>query len=81
MNDPRLAILKKRLIELDAEADRQRVLLAAAEKWRTILPGAVNSEQFFCVGHSLFALFAGQVGSVLASWFYARSERAGVTSE
>lgn len=80
-NDPRLANLKKRLIDLDTEADRQRVLLAAAEKWRSILPGAANAEQFFCIGHSLFALLAGLLGSIVAQWFYARSERDRVTAD
>jgi hypothetical protein len=73
--DPRLARLKQRLIDFDAEADRQRVLLAAAEKWRSILPGAANSEQFFCVGHSLFSLLAGLAGSIVATWLFARRER------
>ena len=78
---PELASLKRRLIALDAEDDRQRVLLAAAEKWRSILPGAENSEQFFCVGHSLFALLAGLAGSFVATWFHARSTKDEVTAE
>jgi hypothetical protein len=74
-NDPRLARLKQRLIDFDAAADRHRVLLAAAEKWRSILPGAANSEQFFSVGHSLFSLLAGLAGSIVATWLFARRKR------
>jgi hypothetical protein len=74
-NDPALATLKKRLIDFDAATERQRVLLAAADKWRSVLPGAVNAEQFFCVGHSLFALLAGLAGGTVARWLYARRQR------
>jgi hypothetical protein len=70
-----LANLKKRLADLDAANERQRLLLAVADQWRSLLPGAVNAEQFFCVGHSLFALLAGLVGGAVAVWFYARREQ------
>jgi hypothetical protein len=74
-NAPTLANLKKRLADLDAATERQRVLIAAADQWRSILPGAVNAEQFFSVGHSQFALFMGMVGTVIARMLYARRER------
>lgn len=77
-NLPTLATLKKRVAEFDAATERERILLAAADKWRSVLPGAANAEQFFCVGHSLFALFVGMVGAVIARIFYARRERSEV---
>jgi hypothetical protein len=43
-------------------------------RWRSLLPGAANFDQFQRVGHSLFALLAGLLGAVVAGWFYARRE-------
>jgi hypothetical protein len=75
-NGESLVDLKKRLANLDAATERQQVLQARADQWRSLLPGAVNAEQFLCVGHSLFTLLAGLVGGTVARWFYARRERA-----
>jgi hypothetical protein len=80
-DNPTLVTLKKRLVDLDAATERQRVLIAAADQWRSILPGAVNAEQFFCVGHSLFALIMGMVGTVIARMFFARRERNDVPAD
>jgi hypothetical protein len=37
-------------------------------------------DQFERVGHSLFALLAGLVGGMVATWFYTRRERAGTAA-
>ena len=74
-NDLILATLRSRLVALDAETERQRVLLAAADQWRSFLPGAANAEPFFCVGHSLFAMCVGMGGAVVARILHARRER------
>jgi hypothetical protein len=44
-----------------------------AARWRALLPGAANSEPFRRVGHCLFALAAGLVGSVVSCRFHART--------
>jgi hypothetical protein len=44
-------------------------------RWRSFLPGAANHDSFQRVGHSLFALLAGLVGGMVATWFYAKRER------
>jgi hypothetical protein len=46
-------------------------------RWSSALPGAANYDQFQHVGHSIFALIAGLVGGLIATWFYAKRERAG----
>jgi hypothetical protein len=55
------------------------VSMAPPNRWRSMLPGAVNFDAFQRVGHSLFALLAGLMGGTVAVWFYARRERAGAT--
>jgi hypothetical protein len=50
------------------------VSLAPPNRWRSMLPGAANFDPFQRVGHSLFALLAGLVGGLVATWFYARRE-------
>lgn len=32
-------------------------------------------DAFLCIGHCLFALLAGLIGGMIATWFYARRER------
>jgi hypothetical protein len=32
-------------------------------------------DEFQRVGHSVFALLAGMIGGIVATWFYARRER------
>jgi len=44
-------------------------------RWRSLLPGAVNYDLFLPVGHSMFALLAGLIGGAIASWFHAMRER------
>jgi hypothetical protein len=51
------------------------ILPAPANRWRAMLPGAANAEEFSRVGHSLFALLAGLVGGTVALWFYERRKR------
>jgi hypothetical protein len=45
------------------------------DRWRSWLPGALNTNEFRCVGHSLFALLSGLIGCVVGRLFYARRER------
>src|SRR5262249_29642356 len=48
-------------------------------RWKAILPGAANYEAFSVVGHCLFALLAGLLGTVIARKYQARQERATLT--
>jgi hypothetical protein len=48
--------------------------IAPVNRWRSLLPGATNHDQFQRVGHALFALLAGLVGGAVAAWFYRRRE-------
>jgi hypothetical protein len=41
-------------------------------RWKSLLPGAANREAFSIVGHCLFALLAGLLGSAIAQWFRGR---------
>ena len=72
--------LKRRLSTMGATNEEQHALEAAAERWRSSLPGALNENAFFCVGHCLFALAAGIVGVIVAKWFYERRERGEASS-
>jgi hypothetical protein len=47
-----------------------------SQKWKAMLPGAVNYEAFSIVGHCLFALLAGLLGMGIARRYQARQERA-----
>jgi hypothetical protein len=47
----------------------------SGNRWRSLLPGAVNHDDFLSVGHSVFALLCGLVGAAVASWFHARRMR------
>jgi hypothetical protein len=51
--------------------------LDSVERWRSWLPGAADIDGFRCVGHSIFALLSGLIGSVVGGIFYARRERNG----
>jgi hypothetical protein len=55
----------------DRELDTAMRILANLE---TQLQGAADQRDFLRVGHSLFGLFAGLVGGMIAVWFYARCE-------
>jgi hypothetical protein len=39
-------------------------------RWKALLPGAANYDQFLLVGHSLCSLLAGAVGSVISAHFH-----------
>jgi hypothetical protein len=45
-------------------------------RWKSLLPGAANYQAFSVVGHCVFALLAGLLGSVIARRFDARRARA-----
>jgi hypothetical protein len=60
-NDPALVLAKKRIVLLEK-------MIAAVKR-------APTHDQFQRIGHSLFALLAGVVGGLVASWFYMRRER------
>ena len=75
----RVAILKQspdranfqaQIAELDEAIQQER-----ANRWHSFLPGAANTNEFRCVGHSLFALLWGLIGSVVGKVFYARRKR------
>jgi hypothetical protein len=59
------------LIKVDQPMSR------SAAVWRSRIPGAANTNEFVCVGHCLFALLFGLVGTVIGRILYARRERAG----
>ena len=73
--DPRFAVLTNRLATVDAAIEKERALQTNGGRWRLLLPGAVNQDEFLCVGHSLFSLLAGLLGGTIAMWFYERRER------
>jgi hypothetical protein len=43
-------------------------------RWRALIPGAANYDQFLRVGHCLFALLAGVGGAVISTGLYSRRE-------
>jgi hypothetical protein len=49
---------------------------STSNRWRAMLPGAANLDQFQRVGHLLLALLSGVLGGMVAVWFYARRQRA-----
>ncbi len=59
--------LATRLATLDASIKQERASQISGSRWRWLLPGAVNQDQFLCVGHSLFALLAGLMGNMVAA--------------
>jgi len=60
-NDPALLAMQKALTALDQQIAAQKI--------------TPTRDQFQRVGHSLFALLAGLVGGMVATWFYVRRER------
>jgi hypothetical protein len=50
-------------------------------RWRSLLPGAANYQDFSAVGHSLFALLAGLLGMLLAQRYHAKQELALTTAK
>jgi hypothetical protein len=58
------------IADLDEALQKER-----ANRWHSWLPGAANTNEFRCVGHSLFALLWGLIGSVVGKFFYARRKR------
>jgi hypothetical protein len=67
--DPALTALNARLATLDANIAKAQVTIESSSRWRSLLPGAVNQEDFLCVGHSVFALLAGLIGTAVAGAF------------
>ena len=57
------AAFRKRLAELDATIGQRRALTPSFSLWRSLVPSPANHDHFLCVGHSLFALFAGMAGT------------------
>jgi hypothetical protein len=49
-------------------------------RWRQLLPGAVNYDAFSVVGHGLFALLAGLLGALLALRARSKQERTSVAA-
>jgi hypothetical protein len=69
------ARLHAMLQELDARFQKAESSLNSADRWRSWLPGSVNTNEFGCVGHSLFALLSGLLGTVVARILCARRNR------
>jgi hypothetical protein len=65
--------LKARVDWLDAQ--QAQASRDSADRWRSWLSGAANVGEFGCVGHCLFALLSGLIGTVVGRIFYARRER------
>ncbi len=80
-NSPDHVSLTKRLAALDTEIEKERASQTNGGRWRSLLPGAVDQDEFLCVGHSLFALLAGFLGGTIARWFYAKRDGAESTAE
>ena len=72
---PELVALTNRVGKLDAEIAQVQASEGPVNRWRLLLPGAVHHDHFFCVGHSLFALLSGLLGTAVARGFYARRVR------
>ncbi len=70
-DDPTVTALNNRLATLDANIVQLQASLQSGSRWRSLLPGAINGEDFLCVGHCLFTLLAGLIGSAVAGLFYA----------
>jgi hypothetical protein len=67
-----------RELKADLAALDENIRLYALDsnaRWRSWLPGAANTYEFRCVGHSLFALLSGLAGTAVGKMFYARRER------
>ena len=56
--------------------DEAAIQADPSQKWKAIVPGAVNYEAFSLVGHCLVALLAGLLGAVIARRYQARHGRA-----
>ncbi len=72
---PKVAIVPEGLKADLAALDENIRLYHSSTRWRSWLPGAANTNEFLCVGHSLFALLSGLVGTAVGKMFYARRER------
>jgi hypothetical protein len=48
--------------------------VAPPNRWRALLPGAANYDEFLRVGHCLSALLAGAVGAVISAYLHAERE-------
>jgi hypothetical protein len=67
--------LNGKIGSLDAQSQEEQDSLDSADRWRSWLPGALNTDEFRCVGHGLFALLSGLIGTVVGRIFYARRNR------
>jgi hypothetical protein len=47
----------------------------ASNGWHSWLPGAANTNEFLSIGHGVFAILFGLLGSVIGRMFYAQRER------
>jgi hypothetical protein len=67
--------LKDGITYFDAATDGHQGRLSSGNRWRSWLPGAVNANEFLRVGHSLFALLSGLVGTWVGRFLYALRKR------
>lgn len=67
--------IKGQLEHLDEAIADDQAKQNSADRWRSWLPGAANTDEFLRVGHSLFALLSGLVGTVVGRTFYVRRKR------
>jgi hypothetical protein len=66
---------KQLLLEAEKRVKEEHAELAMGTRWYRWLPGAADNDHFFPIGHSLFTLVSGLVGSVVAKILYARRQR------
>jgi hypothetical protein len=75
-SNARIAKLTNVLSKVDTAIKIQQAAPAPAIRWLW-LPGATNGNEFLYIGHSLFALLSGLIGTAVGKTFYARRERNG----
>jgi hypothetical protein len=68
LNDPSLQTTIRNLASLDTKirAIQGPPSPPPINRWKSLLPGAANGDQFLTVGHCLFAALAGVAGGFLA---------------
>lgn len=54
-------------------------LAVASNRWKSLMPGAANLEEFSRVGHALFGLLAGLLGTLIARRFAPATAAATIT--
>jgi hypothetical protein len=74
-NPAMLQRYKVRLAALDQAIQEEQTARNYATRWRSWLPGAVRANDFILIGHRLFGLLSGSIGTMIGRTLYARRER------